>query len=153
MGTSTNTQICYGIPFEEDFEFPWGEQELDDWWLDDVLGYKPPFQLYDDQGNYLDGHRPSDDKVNEYYAHRREFLAEHPLPITLVNYCSGDYPMWIIAIADSIVTAHRGEPIDITDSLFEAKYFNHSASLLEFCVEHGIETTEEPRWLLSSYWG
>lgn len=39
MGVSTNAQICYGILFDEDFEFPWnggeyggGFDDLIEWW-------------------------------------------------------------------------------------------------------------------------
>lgn len=153
MGTSTNGQICYGIPFEEEFEFPWGEKDLKDWWLTNVLDYKPPFQLYDEHGNHINGHEPSREQVDEYYRHRREFLAEHPLPVELVNFCSNDYPMWIIAVPSSILKACRGDPTEFYPNklnITEAQ----DARLIAFCNQHNIETGGlQPQWLLSSYWG
>src|SRR5687768_12176248 len=108
MGTSTNGEISYGIAFDEDFEFPWddddGEGDLENWWLA-VNGYKPPFEVYDENG-YIGGKRPSEEKLSEYFAAQRSFQAAHPLPVELVNVCSGEYPMYILAVKETVLTAN-----------------------------------------------
>ena len=56
MGVSTNAILCFGISFDEDTIFPWGdgEDEMKEWWLE-VNGYQPPFELFDEHGDWLDG--------------------------------------------------------------------------------------------------
>ena len=53
MGTSTDGRINYGILFEEDFQFPWDEDEkydgdIEQWWMYKVHGYKNPIELFDE---------------------------------------------------------------------------------------------------------
>ena len=47
VGTSTNGQLCYGTAFVEDFEFPWGDGEIEYWWTYTVHGFKHSFELKD----------------------------------------------------------------------------------------------------------
>jgi len=77
MGTTTNGVICYGIQFDEDTEFPWNDKEyegenydgdIDRWWLYDVLGFKHSFEIYGDDGNYIDGKEPSTEDYLAYAA-------------------------------------------------------------------------------------
>lgn len=157
MGTSTDGQICYGIAFDEGFEFPWHDDDggdIESWWIDKVHGYKPPFECYDADGNYLPGFDDKDPRVNEFFDHRRAFAKSHPLPVEEVNYCSADYPMWILAVPGTVKSARRGFPeeFDPTKLVVSAE---ETAALLTFCKEHRIEVLKEnkPRWWLSSYWG
>lgn len=152
MGQSTDGQICYGFKFDEGHEFPWDEHDdIEAWWLDIVHGYKPPFEMYTPEGNYVGGKRWPDEKINEYYVHRNKFEESlPPLPVKLVNYCSGDYPMYILAVPQSYKEANRGSPEAFDPS--ELVVTEHQqAALWDFCKTHGIEH-DEPRWWLSSYW-
>jgi len=152
MGTSTNGEICYGIICDEGAEFPWDERgEIEEWWLLDVLKYKSPFELYDHKGQYINGVVPSKDKLSEYYDHRHSFLKANPLPVELVNYCSLDYPIYILAVPGSIKRASRGYPI-VFDPAKLTVSFDQVQALLDFCEDHGIEVGEAG-WVLSSYWG
>lgn len=102
MGVSTDGQICYGILFEEGVEFPWDDErfdgDMDDWWLFEVLKFRHSFEIYDPDGNYIDGTRPSQERISEYYNESREFLKANPCPVTKVTHCSCDYPMCILAV-------------------------------------------------------
>ncbi|MGZ4516696.1 MAG: hypothetical protein ACXVXN_02075 [Mycobacteriaceae bacterium] len=50
-----------------------------------------------------------DDDSSDLYGDGREWLAEHGLTgIEFVHYCSETAPMWGIAAAGTVVTAHRG---------------------------------------------
>lgn len=150
MGVSTNGQICFGIAFEEGFEFPWGEDGDEENWWREQQGYKPSMKLYDERGNHLPSVTQGDsDRV---YAEQRAFNTEHPLPVAIVNYCSGDCPMYILAVPSSVLTNLRGyaerfDPADLSVTDEE------KAALLRFCADHGIEVPAEPAWLLTSYWG
>jgi len=152
MGTSTNGQICYGIAFEEEFEFPWGEREIDEWWIFDVQGFKHSFEIFDASGNYLDGREPSKDEVSRYFAERRKFAEEHPLPVMLETHCSGEYPMYILAVKGSCLENRRGYPAEFDPAALVVTDAEHDA-LLKFCADHGIAHAAEPKWLLTSYWG
>lgn len=154
MGVSTDGEISYGIGFEEGFEFPWDEHEgdLDDWWLE-VNGYKPPFELYDDEGEYINGVRPPQEQFDACYKAEAAFLKEHPLPVELVNVCSGEYPMYIVALKGTVLTVNRGFPKTFDPASLVVTDEQRNA-LLEFCRTHSIDTGDlEPGWYLSSYWG
>ncbi len=155
MGVSTDGQICYGICFEEDTVFPWDAEEFDgdieDWWVDGANGYKPPFEVYDEKGNYLNGVKPSEETLSAYYAPRWKFKKEHPLPIEMVNGCSRDYPVWILAAKGLTLSANRGYPKSFEPSALVATG-KQTVDLIEFCKIHDIDTNgAEPKWWLSSY--
>lgn len=156
MSTSTDGQICYGILFGDDYEFPWDSGEwhdgIEDWWLYEVCGYRNPFELYDEQGSWLNGIKPPEQQIREYYDPQYAFLDDHPIPVRLVNYCSGDYPMYIVAAPSSVIIASRGYPEAIGTRSFATVTEEEAALLIEFCREH-FGVFEEPSWWLSSYWG
>lgn len=156
MGVSTDAHICYGILFEEGFEFPWEQDQddsLEDWWLE-INGYKPPFELFDEHGNYLDGKEPTIEKSQEFYDHEVRFLRTHKIPINLVNCCSGNYPIYIVAIPSTVLKANRGYPIsfDIDKLVFS---MTEKQALIDFCVSYCNVTREyceeNAKWYLASY--
>lgn len=155
MGVSTDGQICYGVKFEEGYEFPWDNEayntDIENWWRV-ISGYKPSVEIYDSEGEYIGGQEPAESIINAYYRERREFDKMHFLPLTLVNYCGGDCPMYILAINRTCLSSNRGDPVwfkpeelTVTDE--------ERAALLVFCETHGLEFEGEPEWYLSSYWG
>lgn len=155
MGTSTNGEISFGVVIPEDTEFPWGAERFDgdieEWWLEEI-GFKSTHQPFDEDGEYADGFRPDDPRINAYFDEKRIALEENPVPITLVNYCSGDYPMFVIAVPGVLLTCRRGDPLkisplDMTCSDQQVK------ELVTFLGKYGIEHDGEPGWLLTSYWG
>lgn len=152
MSISSDGQLCYGIKFDEDIEFPWKEDnwDLDDWWIAQC-GYEPLFSLFDEQGNYLPGPRPSKEKMNEYWAHRKMFRSQHPLPIELVNYCSYGYPMYIVAVKGLNFSCSRGYPKEIDPSLIVS--WSEVNELNRFVEKYISHDHEEPKWWLSSLYG
>lgn len=161
MGVSTDGFICFGLKFDEDVEFPWSEQDsLESWWKD-VNGYQNPFELYGSDGNYLPhvklvgdrfNLRPTDDVWDAFYGPMLAWEKANPLPIELVNYCSGDCPMWIIALPDTVTRARRGYPVEINDAYVSIEAAK-TVPLLDFCAKYGISGGEGPQWWLGSYWG
>ena len=67
MGVSTDGQICFGIMFDEGFEFPWNggedDQDLESWWMEEVCGYKPPFELFTEEGQWIEGMEENKEKM------------------------------------------------------------------------------------------
>lgn len=155
MGVSTNGEISYGVAFDEGYEFPWDKDhdgDIDDWWIYGVHGFKHSFELFDSAGNYLNGRKPPEDEISRYFDEKREFAAAHPLPVELVNYCSGDYPMYVLAVPGVGIVARRGYPTEFAPEKL-AVTENGRNAFLKFCADHGIELPKEPEWLLTSYWG
>jgi len=167
MGQSTDGHISHGILIEEDTKVPWDSErngDIKEWWSKEC-GYKEPFVLFGPDGNYdpsvelktvrngiWEEKKPADETlVGKYFEHRREWDKRHPLPIELVNTCSGEYPIWIIAVPGTVRRAYRGSPVEIDPDEFH--WNDHAfAAFLEFCEKYGI-VGDGPKWWLGSYWG
>jgi len=164
MGVSTDGQISFGILFEEGYEFPWDceahDGDVEDWWIYKVCGYKNPIELYDGKGEYINGREPSKEESDLYYDTKRKFFEAHPIPVELVNYCSGDYPMYMVALPNSCMSNSRGDPKEIDLQKLTVTE-EDKAKLIEFCEKHCKPSEDsccefpemKPKWYLSSYWG
>jgi hypothetical protein len=152
---STNGQICFGILFEEGFEFPWDvpdyDRDIDEWWLMKANGYKPSFELFNKEGEYLTKGKPAQDVIEKYFDERRKFIKDKPLPVALVNYCSVDYAEYILAVPSSRMHARRGYPVSFEPEALRVTV-EDIAVLKKFCGDHGITYEGEPKWYLSSLW-
>ena len=155
MGQSTDGQIFFGVLLEEGAEFPWDGDpfggDIDDWWIMKVKKWNPPFELYDESGEFLPG-METDENIDVYYESKYKFKSENPLPVELVNVCSAEYPIYGLAVLGTYMFASRGypesfNPLDLT---FTKENLD---KLLNFLDETGIESDSEPQWYLSSYWG
>jgi len=155
MGISSDGLIAFSIPFEEYFEFPWNEKhdgDIDDWWLD-VCGFKPTLYPYTDKGEYIEGYT---EKIREAYLDEKSaFKKEHPLPIEIRNYCSDEYPIYMLCIKDSVISASRGFPevINPENLAGEEEVGDWAEILTNFCKKYEIEIPSEPKWYLFSYLG
>lgn len=158
MTTATNGQICFGIRTDEDYEFPWDAEkwdgDIEEWWRVEVHGYKPPFELFDEEGMWINGVEQPDGVVREYFKHRRIFDEEHPaIPVELVNDCSNEYHEYIVAVPSTFMVARRGYPKEFNplDLVVDERQL---AAFTEFCVTYLPDLAiSEARWYLSSYWG
>ncbi len=154
MGMSTNGQVSYGVKFEEDYEFPWDlgdyDGDIDEWWLAEsgfVRGNDYPF---DEDGEYKIGLVANSPSVLSYFERESDWREAHPLPVEPVNYCSGEYPIYILAVVGSVVTANRGFPRVLNPSALTVTAEQHQA-LIDFCEKHGLSDYEGPSWYLSNY--
>lgn len=154
VGVSTDGEICYGIKYEEGYEFPWYEVDLDieDWWIYEVHGFKHSVEIYDEHGEYINGTIPPVEQIHAYFNERDNFKKEHPLPVELVNYCSEEYPEYILAVPSSLKTASRGYPVEINPSGLVVSE-EEKAALVAFCNQYAPGGEDGPKWWLSSYWG
>jgi len=158
MGVSTNGQICYGILLVDEIELPWDDvdNDIDKWWLYEVLNYKNPFEIFDQDGNWINGEKPPTTTVDEYYETQKEYRKLHGgLPITMINSCSEDYPQWIVAIGETAKKAFRGSPVIFEPSSLVNGFEKERANkiLVKFCNDYDLQYETEPAWYLSSYWG
>jgi hypothetical protein len=165
MSETTNGQICFGIPFEEGYEFPWDSLDdctydgIDDWWTFAVCDYKPPVEIYDNNGNHINGIEPEQEVLDEYYDSLNAFEDANPCPVEVVNYCHADNPMIILAVPSSVMFAIRGNPLAF-DPLKLIVTDKERADLIDFCKEYCYPKDSyynfpemKPEWYLSSYWG
>ena len=154
MGRSVDGQICYGVVVDDE-ELPWSDKKYDwdieAWWLE-VQGYEPPFELYGEDGEYLDGVQPSRDRIEEYFRAQREFIEGRPLPVCEVVYGSEEFPMFILAVPRTCMIAGRGFP-EAFDPADLVVFPEERQALVDFCSTYGIEYDGEPRWWLSSSLG
>ena len=157
MGVSTDGQLCFGILFEEGYSFPWYDDEyegdLEKKYWRSLKGFVNPVECpYDENHNYKPGISGfNDPRVDAYLDAAINWDKNNPIPITLVNYCSGDVPMYIIATKN--ISASRGYPGVIDPNFLNIDYEEEKKKIFDFLSACGIETTEEPKWYLSSYWG
>lgn len=76
------------------------------------------------------------------------------LQLDFDRHCSGDYPMFYIAVRESHLTAHRGYPQRITSPDVGIKtHPGWDERVLEFCKRKNIEPQSECGWWLVSLWG
>jgi hypothetical protein len=147
MSVSTDGQLCFGIKFEEEFEFPWDGMELEEWWRE--VNDCPVENPYDERGEYKQGATDGDGEL--YFDQIHEWDVKNPVPIELVNYCSMGSPMWIVAVPSSCRSCSRGYPMEVYPHSLTIT-LQEERNLLHFCMRFGIEVPSIPSWYLSSYW-
>lgn len=153
MSVSTDGQICYGVLLDDSAEYPWAEyDDFEEWWYV-ASGFVPSFYPYDEDGKELP--QATDELIEDYWEERRNWSKEHRCPVELVNYCSADYPMYMLAVSDSVVEAHRGNPVRLDPDVLldEERVGDWGALLSSFCRKYSVPYSLPPQWYLSSYWG
>ena len=150
MGRDATAFLCYGIHFPgEWYEFPWGDDDIEGWWLDEVLGWKPPFPVFDANGEYINGVRPPDEKITEYFKSRWELKKANPMPVSLVFYGSDEYAQYILCTPSSVKRADWNDAKQIGATLLYSEA--EEAALLNFCERFGLEG-DGPAWWLAARW-
>jgi hypothetical protein len=138
MGQSTDAILAYGFDLGSEDEPPeaiqrameeTGVDDVDDW-IERLAGVEP-----------WEPNRP-----DSYWAEKREKLAA--FPIDIIRHCSGDYPMYFLAIRGTEVRANRGSPQKVSTP---ADCGDWEVTLQKFCAEHGIEY-QDPDWHIFSDW-
>lgn len=84
--------------------------------------------------------------LDKYYEDRKK-VAE-TCPVELIRHCSGDYPMYFLAVKGHTYSASRGYPVEVEDLNVDPKALE---AFKAFCAKYGIEYTE-PKWYLASLW-
>lgn len=158
MTVSTDANLWYGVllpdegrhtPWRTDSQF---DSDLKAWWRH-IHGYAPPFEMYTDTGGYLPGFSSGDPRVNEYYAHLRQWEKDHPLPFEEINYCSCDYGEYGLAVPGTVQRASRGYPHAINPYGLVVQLAQET-DFIERLKEHGLYdgVNYPPRWWLTSLW-
>lgn len=148
MGVSTDGILFYGIAYGEDLDVSELAEHhgiaYEDFDFDfetlyaDKMGVKSPTGDYD-----LDP-----EVFKKYWADKREINKKSGCEIG--TYCSGDYPMYYLAIKDGHYSVSRGSETEIPDGLTAKPEWKQQLEL--YCAFMGLPF-KEPKWLLVSYWG
>lgn len=156
MSVSTDGLIFYGVLLDEDTELPWNTNKYDyselEWWRD-VNGFKPTNNLYDENGNWVNGIKPTEEAYKAYYTELALFDKKHPIPFEVVNYCSGEYPLYALTARGSYMYGLRGDPTEINPSIDFILDNEKVKVFVDFCIKYFDLTDVKPRWWLGSYWG
>jgi len=146
MSVITNAIIAYGISLDIDQKIPWElEADAGDWWLK-VNGYESPFGMFDENGDWIDGTRPSQERIDAYFNHRLAALEANPLPVEIVLHCSRDVRMYIVAVPGTVAEAYCGDPVAITVIRPPSEM---TEPVIDFCKRFGLRG-QGPDWWLAS---
>ena len=146
MGQSTDALLMFGVSLGdgEDMEWPPELVEPDD----GDAGY-PDLQGWIDRRAGLQRPQTEDYKDPTWSAYwQAQRAAKAACPIELISHCSSDYPMWVVALRDTVQRANRGHPT--TPTMREISDADRAA-LKGFCEEFGLPWSE-PAWVLASDW-
>lgn len=114
MGNSADAKLCYGFAVENGFEFPWEDDDIEEWWRK-VNSYAPPFECFKEDGEeVLPG--ISDSQIHESFEHKWKWAKDNPLPFELVYTGTFDDPTFILAVPSSILTADWEHPERLEDN-------------------------------------
>lgn len=143
MGQSTDAILMYGVNLGEGEGLEWpsmlteeGESYPDiDGYIASLAGLKEPA-----------GEDYQDPAWSAFWAAKRKSV--EAFPVNLVSHCSGDYPMWVLAVRNTVQRARRGYPE--TPTMREIAEADRDA-LKAFCDATGLPWSE-PGWVLCSDW-
>lgn len=146
MGQSTDGLVAFGFDLGEQEELPEalleaGRQDGDGFEWQSVVSVltdlTPPGVEWED--TFVQVYR-------DYWAKQREATENHPLE--MVCHCSGECPMWFLAVRGTVTRAKRGfpQPVEMPAVSDEAIKALHG-----FCERFGLKW-QEPRWHVFSMW-
>lgn len=150
MGMNARAEIACGYPCAEDAGLPWGD-DIEQWWRE-INGYKAPFELYDETGNWLNGKKPEKKVIDEYYNHRREWEKQNPLPVELCFTGSHDYSLAFLAVPGERQSVDWGEFLDLSETLVTPDSKKIGA-LEKFVSEHDIKVDRPLGWHMFAFYG
>ncbi|MGW2010910.1 hypothetical protein [Streptomyces nigrescens] len=159
MGQSTDGILAYGYDLGGD----------DGWKIREAgeYGELPAFDWYDEEAEDGDFQEAAEKRLlaevagfaeewssgnDGYFEREREAKAR--LGVEFDTYCSGDYPMFLLAT--KVITVRRGDikAIDMADLAVTPEMNQWDEKLRAALNALGITPTQEQaQWLLCSYWG
>jgi hypothetical protein len=84
----------------------------------------------------------------------REEVVKERLGVWFESYCSGDYPMYVLATAEFTVYRGDAKVVDVARLADDPAAKGWDAKLAEALRILDVHPTQErPAWLLASYWG
>lgn len=139
MGVSSDGLLVFGIDLGEELPEPW--QAYEDFDFDDYLA--------ESAGHPAWRSGMTDEESGAY--HDQKWKIIEAAPVTLEEYCSYDFPMYILSIPETTIRVNRGdvEEIKPIDLVVPREKID---AMKAWCEEHKIQWSE-PKWLLCSMYG
>lgn len=156
MGISVRGIVCYGVPLECN-KYPWEadgyDGDIDDWWLSEC-GYEPQPQIFNADGSWMNGTKPPQEMIDQWFDHLYEFKAQNPILVDLVYYGSGDYHEQILSVVGLGSSADWSTPTDLTfvieQMTRDVTKSEHYQLFIDFCKKYKI-STRDLGWYLCAY--
>lgn len=162
MGQSTNGMLVYGFDLGSN-ESEWKVREVGEYgalavpWFDETDEDSEPADDFEtlavrrllDASGFTETY---EDGREGYFGRERE--AQEALGVEFESYCSGDYPMFVLAA--KVLTAYRGDcdVLDLAALSDPATLAAYDEKLTAALAALGLTPVQEkPAWLLCSYWG
>jgi hypothetical protein len=136
MGQSTDALMAFGFDLGEEVPERFAADEEDGFEADEFL-------LRDYDAGIPDW---TPDGPPDYWRKKDEALAK--LPVDIITHCSGEYPMYFLAVRGTNRRACRGTPVAAEQYQIGQ---DEIAALRAFCEKHGIEW-QLPKWHIFSMW-
>lgn len=140
MGVSTDAILCYGFSLDTE------EGELPVFLSGDIEFDNFVAQLYDLSMPSCP-HKSGDKEWREYFEKKSELMKQ--VGIDIVRHCSDGYPMYILAIKESVKTARRGQTVELAQSVSVNTEWREK--LMAFCKKANLEF-QEPQLILCSWY-
>jgi hypothetical protein len=147
MGQSTDAILFFGFCWDKEDEYPWTvDGKIDPDGDDAEIRYAAAVGITQPVVEYSDD--PEVQKIfHNYWDARSKAMKKSKCHVG--THCSGECPMYYVAVTESETKAYRGSPeviknLDITLEWVE--------SLTNYCRKMGIEIDREPKWWLVSDW-
>jgi len=136
MGQSTDALMAFG--------FDLGEEMPESFTYDEDDGFEADEFLLRDYDVTIPEWTPGIGQ--DYWRKKDELIAG--LPVEIITHCSGEYPMYFLAVRGTEHQARRGYPEKAPQRAIEQSEID---ALRAFCEKHGIEW-QEPSWHIFSMW-
>jgi hypothetical protein len=141
MGVSTDALMAFGFDLGEELPESFTAYLGDD---ENGEGFEADEFLLRDYDAGIPEWTP--DGPPDYWHKRSEALGK--LPVEIIAHCSGEYPMYFLAVRGTECQARRGYP---SEAVQRDIALREIGAMRAFCEKHGIEW-QEPRWHIFSMW-
>jgi hypothetical protein len=164
MGQSTDANIAFGVDLQEELPYEGADENDIGAYVALREGYKNPWDDLPDEVNYGSNdpyarwrqeHPEWEERIEDWDQTKRMF--EDGSPVVIDHHCSCDYPMYVVALKGTVLTASRGAPEEFGIGwMADALTMNAETRIREaqeFCEQHEFATDfSSPSWLLYSQW-
>lgn len=138
MGISSNGVLAFGFDLGEDLsETGLKPDDEGDWEFEDLIAKEAGIEPW------------SENAAEDRYDRKKTAIAA--CPVDLVQHCSFDYPMYILAVRGTYLTASRGYAEKIAPEFINVPPENIEKAK-KWCDDHRIKW-QEPSWILASLYG
>lgn len=156
MGYNVDATLCFGVFCGKQDGLPWGgegnEYDIELWWRA-VNGYQPALEPYTADGGYAPGWSRDDPRLDEYFQHREDWMAKHPLPVEEVRGGTwGETDIILVVPGIDRVSGDWCKPESVELSSLDVPS-EAAETLIDFCRKYDVPIQGKPGWWLVAFYG